>query len=75
MTVSIGTYPGGNDLMNATEVETDHIREKIAAPEGVPSFVTVTAKNAAGLESVVHSDPVVLDVSPPETGYVSIMHT
>lgn len=71
VTVSIGSYPGGVDFMNETEVNSDHIRKNILAADGVPSYVTVSMTNKAGLESVQYSSPVVLDTSPPEIEFVS----
>ena len=71
VTVSIGSYPGGKDLTSEIEIEADHIREDIEASEGVPSYVTVSATNRAGLETVQYSKSVVMDTSPPEMEFVS----
>ena len=68
--VSIGTYPGGNDLLNETEVNLGYIREEIKAPEGVPTYVTVKVKDEAGQEGVAISDPIALDTSLPPMGEV-----
>ena len=71
VTVSIGSYPGGKDFVNETEIAVDHIRENIMAPEGVSSYVTVTARNRAGLETIQYSNPVVMDTSSPQIEFVS----
>ncbi len=71
VTATVGSYPGGDDLMNATQVAADHIRVDISAPEGVASYVTVTATNKAGLVGSQYSAPVVMDTSLPEVNYVS----
>lgn len=71
VSVKIGSYPGGDDLMSESETEVDHIREDISAPEGVPSYVTISARNKAGLESIQHSEPIIMDTSPPEIQFVS----
>ena len=71
VTATVGSYPGGDDLMNTTQVAADHIRVDITAPEGVASYVTVTATNKAGLVGSQYSAPVVMDTSLPEVNYVS----
>ena len=71
VSVRVGTYPGGSDLASPRPVSTDYLRETIGSLEGVPSFVTVTASNGAGVESEVVSEPITLDTSPPDAGLVS----
>lgn len=73
VTVRIGSYPGGVDFKNETEVNGDHIRENIEAADGVPSYVTVSMTNKAGLQSIEYSSAVVLDTSPPEIEFVSLI--
>ena len=69
-TVRVGTYPGGADLEGPRPLSTDYVRGTVESPEGVPTYVTVTATNGAGLESEVVTEPITLDTTPPETGMV-----
>lgn len=70
--VQIGTFPGGSDITPGEGVAGDHIRRQIsmAIPEGVPTYVSVTAANGAGLESVAVGEPITMDTTPPPTGQV-----
>ena len=70
MKYSIGTFPGGNDLVNETVVDVNYIRNEITAPEGVSTYVTVIVDDEVGLEGVAYSEPVVLDTSLPTAGTV-----
>ena len=70
--VSIGTYPRGSDINETTRtVFESFLRDQILLPNGVSTYLTLTARNGANLRSVVVSDPVVLDTSPPLFGEVS----
>lgn len=72
--VQIGTFPGGGDVIDGGGVSSsgDHIRRQISAatPEGVPRYVSVTAANGAGLESVAIGEPITMDTTPPPAGQV-----
>lgn len=71
--VSVGTYPRGSDIDTTTvSVLKSSLRDELASPIGVPTYLTIRASNGAGLQSVVVSDPVVLDTTPPLSGEVSL---
>lgn len=68
--VQVGTFPGGSDITPSRMVSSDHIRDRVAVAEGLPTYVTVTAANGAGVETVAMSEPITMDTSPPITGQV-----
>jgi len=70
VSVRVGTYPGGADLEGPRLLSTDYLRGTVESPEGIPTYVTVTATNGAGLESEVVTEPITLDTSPPDSGMV-----
>ena len=70
VSVKIGSYPGGGDIESERTVTEDYIRSSIMSSEGVPTYVTVTADNKAGLSATVFSEPLVLDSSSPPAGEV-----
>ena len=70
--IKLGSYPGGNDIADEVEVSEDYFRGDITSADGSPVFVTVTAVNEAGLETVAFSNAVVRDTSPPVIEVVSI---
>ncbi len=67
----VGTYPGGGDIESETTVVENYIRSSIGYDGGVPTYITVTAENEAGLVTTVTSEPIVLDTTPPMVGEVS----
>lgn len=67
--VSVGTYPGGRDVLDST-TPTNHIRTTATEGEGLPHYVTVQATNRAGVSAVATGDSVVLDTSAPTLGEV-----
>ena len=71
ISVSIGTYPGASNLVNSTVVSDDYVRGVMDAGDGVPTYVTVTAIDKAGLVGVAYSKSLVLDTSSPPVGQVS----
>lgn len=68
--LQLGTFPGGSDISQGQVVSGNHIRERISVAEGIPTYVSVTAVNGAGLESVAISEPITMDTTPPQTGEV-----
>ena len=70
--VQMGTFPGGSDIAPGEGVSGDHIRQQIstATAEGVPTYISVTAENGAGLESVAVGESITMDTTPPPTGQV-----
>lgn len=70
VSVKIGSYPGGGDIERERTATEDYIRSSIVSTEGVPTYVTVTANNRAGLSATVFSEPVVLDSSSSLAGEV-----
>lgn len=73
VTVTVGSYPGASDLMNDTEAQYEYIHEDIIATDGVPSYVTITATNRAGLVGQAISHPIILDTTLPPNGEVSTL--
>lgn len=71
VSVKIGSYPGGGDIESERTVTEDYIRSSIMTTEGVPTYVTITASNKAGLSATVLSEPLVLDLSSPLAGEMS----
>ena len=69
--VSIGTYPGGRDILDST-TPTNHIRTTASGGEGLPHYVTVEASNRAGVSAVATGDSVALDTSAPTLGEVRV---
>ncbi len=70
--VSIGSYPGGEDMKEKTEVFQNYFQDNIpSSAEGIPVFVTVTAVNEAGLEAIAISNAFVMDTTPPIVEVVS----
>lgn len=68
--VRMGTFPGGSDISLGRMVSGDHVREQISVMEGRPTYVSVTAVNGAGLESIAIGEPITMDTTPPHTGEV-----
>ncbi|XP_033637440.1 uncharacterized protein LOC117298344 isoform X1 [Asterias rubens] len=64
---AIGTSSGGTQLKNFKSVgtQTNAINTELTMSHGSFVYVTVTAKNAADLISVVTSDPVLIDLTAP----------
>ncbi|XP_071784665.1 uncharacterized protein [Asterias amurensis] len=64
---AIGTSSGGTQLQNYKSVgtQTNAINTELTMSHGSFVYVTVTAKNAADLISVVTSDPVLIDLTTP----------
>ena len=71
--VQVGTFPGGDDLTPSGPVPGNSIRGRVTAPEGRPSYLTLTAVNGAGLESVAIGEPITMDTTPPLQGQVGII--
>jgi hypothetical protein len=69
--VQVGTFPGGSDVSQGRRVSGNDLRERISVPEGQPTYVTLSAVNGAGLESIAISEPITMDTTPPLTGEVS----
>ena len=65
VSIKFGSYPGGDDIDEEVEVSENYFHGDIASDDGTPIFVTVTAVNEAGLETVAVSNVVVRDTSPP----------
>ena len=65
--MSPGTSSGGTQLQNFKSVgtQTNAINTELTVSHGSFVYVTVTAKNAADLISVVTSDPVLIDLTTP----------
>ena len=70
--VDIGTYPYGSDISNNIATSENYIRNQIMSLDGVPTYVTVTVTNQAGIESKRTSSPVVRDTTPPTVGEVGL---
>ena len=68
--VDIGTYPYGRDISNGMATSENYIRDQILSLDGVPTYVTVTVTNQAGVESTRTSSPIVRDTTPPAVGEV-----
>ena len=68
--VKTGTYPGGADIESERAVAENYIRRFLTEEEGLPNYITVSAQNRAGLESVAVSKSVSLDTSSPTGGEV-----
>lgn len=69
--VRIGTYPGGSDVQNETQIfEDDSIRSSLYGEEGIPHYFTITAYNRAGLSTTTFSKPITIDSTPPTDGEV-----
>ncbi|XP_078574183.1 uncharacterized protein LOC144860694 [Branchiostoma floridae x Branchiostoma japonicum] len=64
---AIGTVQGGTQLQAFTSVarRTSARNEDLRLKHGSSIHVTVVATNAAELKTVVYSDPVVVDLTPP----------
>ncbi len=69
--IKVGTFPGGDDIKDETEVAENYFRGVVSSGEGIPLYLTVTAVDGAELESVAISDAVVMDISPPIAELVS----
>ncbi|XP_066300263.1 uncharacterized protein [Branchiostoma lanceolatum] len=69
---AIGTVRGGTQLQGFTSVGQMRSARSSNLPlqHGSYMHVTVVATNAAGLRSVIYSDPVVVDLTPPVIGAV-----
>lgn len=69
---AIGTVPGGTQLQTFTSLglQTFAYTNDVHLVHNTTVYVTVVAENAAGLRTVSHSDPVLIDLSPPEFLYV-----
>ena len=73
--VKIGTFPGGSNIKSEEPVVNSEgyiFREVIQddVDYGLPIYVTLSAQNGAGVESVAVSNPLVVDTSPPVMGEV-----
>ena len=68
--VSIGSYPGGGDILAEHDISDDSIRGNLETEDGVPHYVTVTGYNRAGLGITVSGRSIALDTSPPTLGQV-----
>ena len=64
--IGAGTTKGGFQIqpLKSTSLHFHELIE-IDAPHGTPVFITVTAKNSAGLTSVFQSNPLIIDHTPP----------
>ncbi|XP_078585869.1 uncharacterized protein LOC144867679 [Branchiostoma floridae x Branchiostoma japonicum] len=64
---AIGTVQGGTQLQSFTSVarRTSARNEDLRLQHGSTIHVTVVATNAAKLKTVVHSDPIMVDLTPP----------
>ncbi len=73
--VSVGSYPGGEDIKEKTEVFETYFRDVVpSSNEGIPLFVTVTVVDEGGLETVAISDALVVDSTPPLVEVVSCVY-
>ena len=65
-----GTSPGGVQLQTFKSVgRRQHASlSGLALTHGVSLYVTVVARNAAGLTSVLYSQPMTVDMTPPVIG-------
>ncbi len=70
--VDMGTFPGGRDLATGRRVPYNYIRDEVMSGDGIPTYVTVTASNGAGVMTTDTSEPITLDRSPPIRGEVCI---
>ena len=64
---AIGTIAGGEQLQHYTSTgNTDHaVSEKLYLVHGMTVYISVLSWNYAGLETVVYSDPFIVDLTPP----------
>ena len=64
--IGAGTTKGGFQIQPLKSTSL-HFHELIETdvPHGTPVFITVTAKNSAGLMSVFQSNPLIIDHTPP----------
>ena len=64
--IGAGTTKGGFQIQPLKSTSL-HFHELIETdvPHGTPVFITVTAKNSAGLTSVFQSNPLIIDHTPP----------
>lgn len=71
--VSVGSFPFQSDLLATRYVDSlsrslDLDQENFTLYEGLTFYVTITGVNMLGLETVVTSQQVVVDWTPPEAG-------
>ncbi|XP_066263995.1 uncharacterized protein [Branchiostoma lanceolatum] len=69
---AIGTVQGGTQLQAFRSVGTSDqaINSDLTLTQGSNVYVTVVAVNSAGLRSVVHSQPAMVDKTPPVISFV-----
>ncbi|CAH1249044.1 SCARF2 [Branchiostoma lanceolatum] len=69
---AIGTVQGGTQLQAFRSVGTSEqaINSNLTLTQGSNVYVTVVAVNAVGLRSVVHSQPSLVDKTPPVISFV-----
>ena len=71
MTLRLGPFPGGSDLLADATTTSTFFRGNVTADEGVSTYLTIIAENGAGVATEVHSRPVSMDTTAPSTGEVS----
>jgi len=73
---SVGTSRGGAQLRAFTWLltNTSTVTGDVAASQGATLFVTIVARNAAGMTSRIVSSPIVLDSSYPDVWGLSLWH-
>ena len=67
-----GTFPGGDDLTELSETPLSRTEDGAiqAALDGLPTFITASVTNDAGLQAKVTSDAIVVDQTRPIVGKV-----
>ncbi|XP_070572874.1 uncharacterized protein [Ptychodera flava] len=66
--VAIGTVKGGTQLQDFRSVgrSTQVFIDDLLLTSGLPIYITVVAKNAADLTAVFYSEPIMVDITPPQ---------
>ena len=67
MYITIANHPGGTQILSFTSTghQSNARRDMLPIRHGTEIHVTVVSENAAGLSSVVYSDPIIADLTPP----------
>ncbi|XP_070573747.1 uncharacterized protein [Ptychodera flava] len=66
--IAIGTVKGGTQLQEFRSVgrSSQVSVNDLSLTHGLPVYVTVVAKNAADLTAVFYSEPIMVDITPPD---------